>query len=75
MPRQKKHCSFCGKSADHVRALIAGPNVFICKECIACCNKILRQESNPRKWLRSLLRFPEPRSLPEAWNQRRNLQS
>jgi hypothetical protein len=36
---------------------------------------ILRQESKPRTWLRSLLRLSEPGGLPEAWNQKRNLSS
>ncbi|MDR3123905.1 MAG: ATP-dependent Clp protease ATP-binding subunit ClpX, partial [Treponema sp.] len=35
-------CSFCGKSADMARRLIAGPNdVFICDECVEVCRKIL----------------------------------
>jgi ATP-dependent protease Clp ATPase subunit len=75
MPKPKKHCSFCGKSEDHVRALITGPNVFICNECVASCNRILFQESKPTRWFRSLLRLSESgrgRS-PEAWNQNRNL--
>jgi ATP-dependent protease Clp ATPase subunit len=52
------YCSFCGKSQHEVRKLIAGPTVFICDECIALCNKILRHESRARRWLRSLLRIP-----------------
>jgi ATP-dependent Clp protease ATP-binding subunit ClpX len=37
-------CSFCGKSQDQVERLIAGPNVFICNECVALCNEILEEE-------------------------------
>ncbi|MCB0323965.1 MAG: ATP-dependent Clp protease ATP-binding subunit ClpX [Bdellovibrionales bacterium] len=37
-------CSFCGKSQDDVRKLVAGPNVYICDECIDLCNDILSEE-------------------------------
>jgi len=37
-------CSFCGKSQDKVRKLIAGPGVYICDECIDLCNEILDEE-------------------------------
>ncbi|MDR1899955.1 MAG: ATP-dependent Clp protease ATP-binding subunit ClpX [Treponema sp.] len=40
-------CSFCGKSADMARRLIAGPNdVFICDECVEVCRKILGEEEH-----------------------------
>ena len=38
-------CSFCGKHQDQVRRLVAGPNVYICDECIQLCNEILGNES------------------------------
>lgn len=37
-------CSFCGKPQDQVRRLIAGPNVFICNECIELCQEIIEEE-------------------------------
>ena len=37
-------CSFCGKSQDDVKKLIAGPTVFICDECIELCNEIMQEE-------------------------------
>jgi ATP-dependent Clp protease ATP-binding subunit ClpX len=37
-------CSFCGKSQDQVKKLIAGPDVFICDECVDLCNDILAEE-------------------------------
>ncbi|WP_410474006.1 ATP-dependent Clp protease ATP-binding subunit ClpX [Guyparkeria sp. TX1] len=37
-------CSFCGKSQDEVKKLIAGPNIYICDECVELCNDILREE-------------------------------
>lgn len=39
-----KVCSFCGKSADHARRLIAGPGVYICDECVHVCKRILDEE-------------------------------
>ena len=39
------YCSFCGKSQNEVRKLIAGPSVFICDECIDLCNDIIRDEA------------------------------
>lgn len=42
------NCSFCGKSADEVNRLIAGPDhVFICDECVRLCEHILEQEQVP----------------------------
>jgi ATP-dependent Clp protease ATP-binding subunit ClpX len=38
------YCSFCGKSQNEVKKLIAGPSVFICDECIELCNEIIRDE-------------------------------
>ncbi|MDR1899386.1 MAG: ATP-dependent Clp protease ATP-binding subunit ClpX [Treponema sp.] len=43
----ERSCSFCGKSADMARRLIAGPNdVFICDECVEVCRKILSEEDH-----------------------------
>jgi hypothetical protein len=43
-------CSFCGKSQYEISKLIAGPNVFVCNECVDLCNDIIRehQEEQPR---------------------------
>ena len=37
-------CSFCNKTQDQVRKLIAGPNAFICDECIGICSEIITEE-------------------------------
>ena len=37
-------CSFCGKTQDEVKKLVAGPTVYICNECVALCNDILKEE-------------------------------
>ena len=38
------HCSFCGKGQKEVKKLIAGPNVYICDECIQLCNDIIAED-------------------------------
>ena len=46
--RGQYHCSFCGKSQDQVRRLIAGPGaVYICDECVDLCREIIDEESAP----------------------------
>jgi hypothetical protein len=42
-PTKTLHCSFCGKSQHEVAKLIAGPDTFICDECIALCASIVRE--------------------------------
>ncbi len=39
------YCSFCGKSQHEVKKLIAGPSVFVCDECVALCNDIMKEEA------------------------------
>ncbi len=40
----KLRCSFCGKTQDQVKKLVAGPGVYICEECIDLCNEIILEE-------------------------------
>jgi hypothetical protein len=40
-------CSFCGKGRDKVRRLIAGPQVYICDECVDLCDEMLEKEDEP----------------------------
>lgn len=42
--RKQLRCSFCNKTQDQVRKLIAGPNVYICDECIELCSDIIEEE-------------------------------
>ena len=37
-------CSFCGRTSDEVRKLVAGPNVYICDECVEVCERIIEDE-------------------------------
>ena len=43
------HCSFCGKSQDEVKKLIAGRGVYICDECIEVCINIVKGELEEEK--------------------------
>ena len=40
-------CSFCGKSSEEVRKLIAGPTVFICNECVEMCVDVIAEGDAP----------------------------
>lgn len=52
-------CSFCGKSRDQVRKLIAGPTVYICDECVGLCNEIMAEEwQEAKEEISSRLRKP-----------------
>ena len=42
--KKQLKCSFCGKTQDQVRRLIAGPGVYICDECIELCSEIISDE-------------------------------
>ena len=42
-------CSFCGKSQEEVRKLIAGPQVYVCDECVELCNEIMMEEWNEER--------------------------
>ncbi len=43
-PEELLSCSFCGKSQNDVRKLIAGPGVYVCNECIDICNEIINDD-------------------------------
>lgn len=64
MPKQDKtdrhlRCSFCGKSRDEVRKLIAGPTVYICDECVNLCNDIIAEDwEEAKEGISSKLRKP-----------------
>lgn len=59
----KLYCSFCGKSQDEVRKLIAGPSVFICDECVDLCNDIITEEIQEAEEASSEDRLPIPTEI------------
>src|SRR2546428_2933459 len=61
-------CSFCGKSQNDVRKLIAGPTVYICDECIELCNDIIAEELEEEK-SRELRSLPKPAEIKNVLDQ------
>ena len=59
------YCSFCGKSQNEVRKLIAGPSVFICDECVDLCNDIIREEIQEAAAPEESDKLPVPREINE----------
>jgi ATP-dependent Clp protease ATP-binding subunit ClpX len=55
-------CSFCGKSQDQVRKLVAGPGVYICDECIELCNEIVEEELGNEEEI-DLQNLPKPQEI------------
>lgn len=69
----KVRCSFCGKQRNEVRKLIAGPNVYICNECVGLCNEIVqedyqltRQQAKSKDALKDI---PKPHEIVAALDQ------
>jgi ATP-dependent Clp protease ATP-binding subunit ClpX len=61
-------CSFCGKSQNEVRRIIAGPDVYICDECVELSKQIIDEEYMDEV-LRELTEVPKPKELLEILNQ------
>lgn len=57
------YCSFCGKSQQEVRKLIAGPSVFICDECVDLCTDIIREEVNEQAVPNTTHKLPTPQEI------------
>ncbi|MBI3080195.1 MAG: ATP-dependent Clp protease ATP-binding subunit ClpX, partial [candidate division NC10 bacterium] len=64
----KLQCSFCGKSQEDVRKLIAGPTVYICDECIELCNDIIAEEVEEERG-KSLGDLPKPAEIKAVLDQ------
>ncbi|HES0467789.1 TPA: ATP-dependent Clp protease ATP-binding subunit ClpX [Streptococcus pyogenes] len=64
----KVYCSFCGKSQDDVKKIIAGNNVFICNECVALSQEIIKEEL-AEEVLADLTEVPKPKELLDVLNQ------
>lgn len=61
-------CSFCGKTQDNVRKIVAGPGVYICNECIGLCNEIIEAEYAEEEetyTLSGLAEIPSPHEIKE----------
>ncbi len=62
-------CSFCGKSQDAVKKLVAGPGVYICNECIALCQSVLDGEYEMEEMEMDLENVPKPKKIKEILDQ------
>ncbi|MBC8219348.1 MAG: ATP-dependent Clp protease ATP-binding subunit ClpX [Proteobacteria bacterium] len=63
-------CSFCGKTQDEVKKIIAGPTVYICDECIDLCNEIMEEEyqnENPADLKQDLLKPAEIKEVLDSY--------
>jgi len=61
-------CSFCGKSQEQVKKLVAGPGVYICDECIELCNEIIEEELSEDFGV-EIDDIPKPREIKEILDQ------
>lgn len=68
MPKNENQykCSFCGKSQDEVRKLIAGPGVFICDECVSLCNSIIEEEFKDVDNIQERIDLPKPIEIKDV---------
>lgn len=64
----KIHCSFCGKTQDEVKKIVAGNGVFICNECVALTQEIIREELS-EELMEDLVDIPKPKELLEHLNE------
>lgn len=62
----KLRCSFCGKTQEQVKKLIAGPNVYICNECIELCSDIIQEGYDAEEEGNDVFRVPKPKEIKET---------
>ncbi len=66
--RKQLKCSFCGKSQDQVKRLIAGPDVYICDECIELCQEIVQEDIEDFMEI-DMLDLPKPEEIKSVLDQ------
>lgn len=62
-------CSFCGKSQDEVKKLIAGPSVYICDECVSLCSEIIQEEYGQEEKEKQKELLPKPQDINKTLEQ------
>ncbi|MFA9465345.1 MAG: ATP-dependent Clp protease ATP-binding subunit ClpX [Velocimicrobium sp.] len=67
--RKQLRCSFCNKTQDQVRKLIAGPNVYICDECIEICSEIIEEEFEENEIDESTINLLKPIEIKDFLDQ------
>ncbi|MEA3470479.1 MAG: ATP-dependent Clp protease ATP-binding subunit ClpX [Thermodesulfobacteriota bacterium] len=63
------YCSFCGKTQNEVRKLVAGPSAYICDECIELCRCIVEEEGNVQDIRETKEEIPEPKDIKKFLDQ------
>jgi ATP-dependent Clp protease ATP-binding subunit ClpX len=67
--KKQLKCSFCGKTQEQVKRLVAGPGVYICDECIELCSEIIEEEFEEVKADIELNDIPKPKDIKEILDQ------
>jgi ATP-dependent Clp protease ATP-binding subunit ClpX len=67
--KKQLKCSFCGKTQEQVKRLVAGPGVYICDECIELCSEIIEEEFEETKADVELNEIPKPKEIKEILDQ------
>ncbi len=67
--KKQLKCSFCGKSQEQVKRLVAGPGVYICDECIELCSEIIEEEFEDTKIDAEVNEIPKPKEIKEILDQ------
>lgn len=67
--KKQLKCSFCGKSQEQVKRLVAGPGVYICDECIELCSEIIEEEFEDTKIDTEVNEIPKPKEIKEILDQ------
>lgn len=67
--KKQVKCSFCGKSQDQVRRIVAGPGVYICDECIELCSEIIDEEFDDLSADTEYEELPKPREIKNFLDQ------
>ena len=67
--KKQLKCSFCGKTQEQVKRLVAGPGVYICDECIELCSEIIEEEFEDTKTDSELNDIPKPREIKAILDQ------
>jgi ATP-dependent Clp protease ATP-binding subunit ClpX len=67
--KKQLKCSFCGKTQEQVKRLVAGPGVYICDECIELCSEIIEEEFEETKTDSELNDIPKPKDIKAILDQ------
>jgi ATP-dependent Clp protease ATP-binding subunit ClpX len=68
-PHEGVTCSFCGRSQEESRRMVAGQDVYICDSCVERCNQILSEDSFIRREELSLAKIPKPNEIKDFLDQ------